>query len=358
MSIHGRHAHLIAWLIAVAMVPLATAYTSHNDADVPSNDYTHPQRLVAVDGSRKLNLFCLGHGSPVVILDAGTGGSTASWQDVQGRIARATTVCSYDRAGYGFSDPATRPSDAANAMDDLHRLIERAKLSVPVVLVGHSNGGIYSSLYVRAYPSEVAGMVLVDPGYAGQQHFERYGLPPSKAAELAAANGRYISDVRACLDKAKSGELSEHINTGSPCLDNANKADTVLHAALNREKAQPQYYEANLSEFENTFGSLTGENTNDREACFEANQFGSMPVIVLTAERHDAPVTDFSHEEQERYYMVWKRAHDVIASLSTDGVSVVVPNSGHVIQRDQPAVLVRYVDEVVAKVRTARQNIE
>jgi pimeloyl-ACP methyl ester carboxylesterase len=358
MSNHGRHARLIAVLVAVAMMPLAMAYASHNDARVPSSAYTHPQRLVAVDGSRKLNLFCLGKGSPVVILDAGTGGSTASWQEVQGRIAQTTTVCSYDRAGYGFSDPATRPSDAANAVDDLHRLIERAKLPVPVVLVGHSNGGIYASLYARTYPSEVAGMVLVDPGYAGQQHFERYGLPPSKAAELAAANGRYIADAGACLDKAKSGKLRERINTDSSCLDNANKADAVLHAALNREKVQPQYYEANLSEFENTFGSATGENVNDREAYFEANQFGSMPVIVLTAARHPAPVTDFSNEEQVRYYAAWKRAHDVIASLSTDGVSVVVPNSGHFIQRDQPAALVRYVNEVVAKARATRQDIE
>ncbi|WP_284321191.1 alpha/beta fold hydrolase [Dyella acidisoli] len=349
---HARH--LIAWLTAAAVVRFTATCASQNDAGVPSTAYAHPQRLVSVDGSRRLNLFCLGHGSPVVILDAGTGGSTASWQDVQGRIAQTTTVCSYDRAGYGFSDAASRPSDAANAVDDLHRLIERAKLPVPVVLVGHSNGGIYASLYARTYPSEVAGVVLVDPGYAGQQHFERYGLPPGKAAELTAANGRYIADARVCLDKAKSGELLERESTGSSCLDNANKADAVLHAALNSEKAQPKYYEANLSEFENTFGSVTGENVNDHEAYFEANEFGSMPVIVLTAARHPAPVSDFSSEEQARYYAAWKRAHDVIASLSTDGKNIVVPNSGHFIQRDQPATLVRYVNEVVAKVRIDR----
>jgi len=334
-------------------MPLTTACARQADASVPSDVYAHPQRLVSIDGSRKLNLFCLGHGQPVVILDAGTGGSTASWQKAQGLIAQTTTVCSYDRAGYGFSDPPTRASDAANAVDDLHRLIERAKLPVPVILVGHSNGGIYASLYARTYPSEVAGMVLVDPGYAGQQHFERYGLPPGKAAELAAANGRYVADARSCLDKARSGELQARIGSGSPCLDNANKEDATLHAVLNQQKAQAKYYEANLSEFENTFGSATGENVNDREACFEAGQFGSMPLIVLTAARHPAPVADFSEEEQARYYAAWKRAHDVIASLSTDGRSVVVPDSGHFIQRDQPATVARYISEVVAKVRIA-----
>jgi pimeloyl-ACP methyl ester carboxylesterase len=347
----SRSAHLIAWFITISLMPWVSVCANGSDAVVPSSAYSHPQQLVAVDGARRLNLFCLGHGAPVVILDAGTGGGTVSWQEVQGRIAQTTMVCSYDRAGYGFSDAATRASDAINAVDDLHRLIERAKLPVPVVLVGHSNGGIYASLYARTYPGDVAGMVLVDPGYAGQQHFERYGLPPGKAAELIAANGRYVADARACLAKARSGELRERLNTGSSCLDNANKADSVLHAALSQQKAQPKYYETNVSEFENTFGAVSGENVNDREASFEANQFGAMPLIVLTAARHPAPVSDFSDEEQALYYAAWKHAHDVIAALSTDGKNVVVENSSHFIQRDQPAVLVSYVNDVVAKVR-------
>ncbi|GGA10353.1 hypothetical protein GCM10011408_34700 [Dyella caseinilytica] len=197
-------------------------------------------------------------------------------------------------------------------------------------------------------------MVLVDPGYAGQQHFERYGLPPSKAAELARANSRYITDARACLVKANAGQLRELESTGFACLDNTNKADVVLHTALSSQKAQPKYYEANVSEFVNTFGAMSGENVNDHEASFEANQFGSTPVIVLTAARHPAPVSDFSAEEQALYYAAWKHAHDVIASLSTDGKSVVVQDSGHFIQHDQPAVLVGYVNEVVAKVRVGR----
>lgn len=349
-----RNAHVMAWLMIALAMPLATAYANQRSSVVPSDAYTHPQVLIAVDGSRRLNLFCIGHGTPVVILDAGTGGSTASWQDVQGRIAQTTTVCSYDRAGYGFSDPATRPSDATNAVDDLHRLIERAKLPVPVVLVGHSNGGIYASLYARTYPGEVAGMVLVDPGYAGQQHFERYGLPPSKVAALVGANSSFIADARACLAKANAGQLLKLESNGSSCLDNTNNADAVLHAALSRQKAQPKYYETDVSEFENTFGAASGENVNDREASFEANQFGSMPVIVLTAARHPAPVSDFSPEEQARYYAVWKQAHAAIASLSTNGKSVVVENSGHFIQKDQPAVLTGYVNEVVGEVRKER----
>jgi pimeloyl-ACP methyl ester carboxylesterase len=341
----------VVGFMATLVVPVIAASTSGQNETVSSSEYVQPQRLVAVDGSRRINLFCLGKGIPVVILDAGTGGSTASWRDVQARIAQTTTACSYDRAGYGFSDPATRTSDAVDAVADLHRLIGRAELPVPVVLVGHSNGGIYASLYTRTYPDEVAGVVLVDPGFAGQQHFERYGLPSAKVAALVAANARYIADARACVAEARAGELKRGDSAKSSCLDNPNNPDPVLHAAFNREEAQAAFHEARLSEFENTFGAASGENANDREAYFEANQFGNKPLIVLTAAHYPAPAAGFNDDEQTRYYAFWKRAHDAIADLSSDGQSVVIPDSGHFIQRDQPALLVRYVDEVVAKVR-------
>jgi pimeloyl-ACP methyl ester carboxylesterase len=343
----------VVGFIVALMLPVIAASTTGQKETVPSSAYAHPQRLVTVDGPRRMNLFCLGKGTPVVIFDAGTGGNTASWRDVQARIAQTTTACSYDRAGYGFSDPATRTSDANNAVDDLHRLIGRAKLSVPVILIGHSNGGIYASLYTRTYPDEVAGVVLVDPGFAGQQHFERYGLPSAKAAALVAANAQYIADARACVSQARAGELSEADNAKSSCLDNPSNPDPVLHAALNHEETQAVYHETRLSEFENTFGAASGENLNDREAYFEANEFGSKPLIVLTAAHHSAPATGFNDDEQTIYYAFWKRAHDAIAALSTDGQNVVIPDSGHFIQHDQPAILARYINEMVAKVRNS-----
>lgn len=341
----------VVGFIVTLMLPVIAASTTSQNETVPSSAYAHPQRLVTVDGPRRMNLFCLGKGTPVVVFDAGTGGNTASWRDVQARIAQTTTACSYDRAGYGFSDPATRTSDAINAVNDLHRLIGHARLPVPVILVGHSNGGIYASLYARTYPDEVAGVVLVDPGFAGQQHFERYGLPSAKAVALGAANARYIADARACVAEARAGELKEAYNAKSSCLDNPDNPDPVLHAALNHEEAQAAYHEARLSEFENTFGAATGENVNDREAYFEANEFGNKPLVVLTAAHHPAPSAGFNDDEQAGYYAFWKRAHDAIAALSADGQSVVIPDSGHFIQRDQPTLLARYIDEVVAKAR-------
>jgi pimeloyl-ACP methyl ester carboxylesterase len=124
--------------------------------------YTHPQRLVELEPGRRLNLYCTGKGSPTVIFDSGGGDETIAWATVQPVIAGHTQACSYDRAGLGFSDPGKRTSDSANIVDDLHRLLTAAAIKPPYVLVGASYGGLNVRLYADTYPTDVAGMVLVD----------------------------------------------------------------------------------------------------------------------------------------------------------------------------------------------------
>src|SRR5271167_131713 len=125
-------------LAAAAAIHLASALPSPAETLVPSSVYAGPQSLIAVDGARRLNLYCVGTGSPPVMLDAGSGNSMATWRHVQAEIAAITRVCAYDRAGLGFSDAATRPSDLGNIVDDLHRLIKAAAIPTPIVYVGHS----------------------------------------------------------------------------------------------------------------------------------------------------------------------------------------------------------------------------
>jgi pimeloyl-ACP methyl ester carboxylesterase len=318
---------------------------------IPAEVYTKPQRLVAIDGNRHLNLYCLGSGSPTVMLDAGTGGGTRDWREVQASISRHTTVCAYDRAGYGFSDPPVRASDARSAVDDLHRLVIKAGLATPLVLVGHSNGGIYAVLYARTYPQDVGGMVLVDPGFTGQQNFERYGLAPAKAAELEQGNMDLVAFARHCLDLARSGELAKPENQSSRCLDTPPNPDPHLHEVLNRLEMQPRFSEAYLSEFQSTFVKTAGSTVNDRESPLTQGEFGHMPVVVLTASRHPASWPDFTPDDQQKYFDYWKHSHDRLATLSTQGQSILVENSGHFIQRDQPSTVIRYVLQVVEKVR-------
>ena len=120
-----------------------------------------PGRLVDVGGYR-LHIYCLGQGTPTVILEAGFMQGVLAWTLVQPKVAQFTRVCAYDRGGVGWSDLGTRPRTPAQIASELHTLLSVSEITGPYVLVGHSIGGIFIRAYTRAYPNEVIGMVLVD----------------------------------------------------------------------------------------------------------------------------------------------------------------------------------------------------
>jgi pimeloyl-ACP methyl ester carboxylesterase len=119
------------------------------------------ERLVDI-GGRKIFLSCEGSSTRVVLMDAPLGADSTTWRAAQRLLAPRDRVCRYDRAGLGLSDPASGPRDAAAAVDDLHRVVARARLGTPFVLVGASFGGLVAQLYADRYPQQVSGLVLVD----------------------------------------------------------------------------------------------------------------------------------------------------------------------------------------------------
>ncbi len=122
---------------------------------------TLPGQLIDV-GDHRLYLSCNGSGEPTVILEPGLGGTAPAWGWIAPVVATQTRVCVYDRAGRGRSDPAPQPRDGDQISTDLHTLLERAGVTGPLVMVGHSLGGLYALDYTARYPQQVAGMVLLD----------------------------------------------------------------------------------------------------------------------------------------------------------------------------------------------------
>src|SRR5438034_3856902 len=120
-----------------------------------------PGRLVDIGGYR-LHLWCTGDGAPAVILDTGLGGSSADWGFVQPGVAAFTRVCSYDRAGMGYSDPGPSPRTARRIALELGQLLDRGGVDGPLVLVGASLGGFTVRVFASERPERVVGLVLVD----------------------------------------------------------------------------------------------------------------------------------------------------------------------------------------------------
>jgi pimeloyl-ACP methyl ester carboxylesterase len=124
--------------------------------------YPPPGKMVDVGGYR-LHLNCTGSGSPTVVIESGWGDSSAGWGWVQPEVAKTTRVCSYDRAGMGWSEASPQPRTAREFAIELHTLLAKANEPGPYVLVGHSMGGYTLRVYAHDYPEEVAGVVFVDP---------------------------------------------------------------------------------------------------------------------------------------------------------------------------------------------------
>lgn len=191
-NLRGRGRWLVVPTIgALAIVAIGGGLATVSGA-IGRSDAVSSGELVDV-GGRRLYLECAGTGGPVVLLQAGLAESSAYWGGIASSIASSTTVCRYDRAGHGRSDPAVAPQDGIAVATDLDALLERAGVPGPYVLVGHSSGGPYVRVFAARYPDQVAGMVLLDaqpadaftalPDYPGTYQALRiaYGLGPSLA---------------------------------------------------------------------------------------------------------------------------------------------------------------------------------
>lgn len=148
----------IAVLVIVALLGLRY---EHRARKQEAEQFHPPGKLVDVGGYR-LHLYCSGAGGPMVVLEHGHRATYLDWYRVQPEIAKFTRVCSYDRAGYGWSDPSPRNRTPAGMVDEMHSMLHAAGETPPYILVGHSYGAINAVMFAHTFPEEVSGLVLVD----------------------------------------------------------------------------------------------------------------------------------------------------------------------------------------------------
>jgi pimeloyl-ACP methyl ester carboxylesterase len=331
----------------VGAIILAHTGASPQKEPYRASSYVYPQHLTKV-GARRMNIFCSGEGSPTVILDSGLGGDTTDWRLVQGRIARHTRVCSYDRAGMGFSDPASPPRDAAAIVTDLHALLRAAGIAPPYVLVGHSIAGLYVRLYTDRYPSEVAGLVLVDPS---TEYDDRQFRKVAPGYEHAVSGWRL--QVQECVIGAPSGKctLAFSLAQMKQALKAAGCPGPTPAACAVAEVQAEQAMHSSL--WEDLLLEDVALPRSSAEIHAQQRPYGDLPLIVLTAGRpDDYPVPA---AELHAIWLAGKELHQRVAALSSRGANFVIAGAGHYIQIDQPSAVVSAADEVVDQARYGTQ---
>jgi pimeloyl-ACP methyl ester carboxylesterase len=135
---------------------------------LPASTPNPPGKMVDLGGHR-LHLNCSGHGGPTIIVENGQGDFSFDWVLVQQRVERFTRICTYDRAGYAWSDPGPLPRTFAQINLELQDALKKLGESGPYVLVGHSYGGPVIRNFAAAFPRDVAGLVLVDAAFEGMR---------------------------------------------------------------------------------------------------------------------------------------------------------------------------------------------
>ncbi|HEX5473598.1 MAG TPA: alpha/beta hydrolase [Vicinamibacterales bacterium] len=305
-----------------------------------------PGRLVEVGGHR-LHLDCRGTGAPPVVFDAALGASSLSWAYVHPAVAAFTTACTYDRAGFGWSDAGPLPRTAGRIVEELHALLAAARVEPPHVLVGHSFGGLVVRLYAARYPSDVGGLVLLDPAYPEDW------IEPTPALAALVAKGvrlcRYgehaarlrIPDLVVLLARlgalrlarsvavaASRGDLSR---TETEVIAPLRKLPPELQALAIRPWTQRRFYQALGSQIE-AVGASSAELPRDQS-------FGDLPMIVVSGARN-SDAGQLSRQQR-------------LAARSSRGRHVVAQGSGHWIPLDRPDVVVEAIREVVDDVRAS-----
>jgi pimeloyl-ACP methyl ester carboxylesterase len=293
-------------------------------------------------GGRRLHIQTAGTGRPTVILESGISASSLNWALVQRRVAQWTTVVSYDRAGFGWSDPAGHSCTAADAVLDLAAMIEHAGLTGPFILAGHSFGGLVVRRFQQQYPKLVAGMVLVDPVVRGEWR----DLTPQRAAMLA--RGAKLSRRGALL--ARMGVVRWALGllmNGSRTLPNliarvsAGSGAGVMERLTGEVKKIPKELWPAIADHwseERCFRGLADGLENlplSVTQIDEDRSLGDLPLAVLSA-ANASPEALREHEHDSR--------------LSSCGEHIVVPNTGHWIQLDAP-------DAVVTAIRRAASPV-
>ena len=164
MSLSLLRVVLLRTAAALMFLILAGATYQGVATALERREFRHPGQLVGV-GGLQLHIFCTGDGSPTVVLEAPATGMSAAWGWVQPELAGLTRVCSYDRAGLGWSETGDRPYDPGAVSEQLHTLLERSGEHMPYVLAGQGLGAAFAKLYAAQFSGDLAALVLIDdPG--------------------------------------------------------------------------------------------------------------------------------------------------------------------------------------------------
>lgn len=318
----------------MALLMLSGAAYQFVSTKIEEMAYPPPGNMVDVGGYR-LHINALGSGKPTVVFDAGMGCHSLDWALVQPEVAKFTRVCSYDRAGNGWSEESPLERTSLNIAEELHTLLVNAGEKPPYILVGHSFGGPNVLLYASKYPEEVAGIILVDSSHEDhlvdmpdwpQSIIERILIHPWGAKFLSSIG---LTRLYIHLPYSEINATTFPLDIQSTYLATMSTTKNIL---------------AVTEEFRAFSQSLHQLRT-------EGKTLGSKPLIVITARKSlTSEEPRFPKEFGDKLARIWDRLQKDLVTRSSESKQVIA-DCGHMVTREKPEVIVEAIHEMVEKNR-------
>ena len=315
---------LLGGMLLVLVFAVITGVAGMYAKSELAKQYPPPGQLVDI-GGYSLHIHCVGYGSPTIIMDSGLNEFSVQWVEIQSEVSKYGRACSYDRAGFGWSEAGLYPRTSETIIKELHTLLEKARIEGPYVLVGHSFGGMNMRLYAHHFPSEVIGMVLVDAAHEGQS---------VRVPALQKASEQVLGQFRLLARLTSLGLLALSPND---IPDRGLSGETL--AQYRAILATTDYFDTAIAETE----ALDKSFSEVRAA--KINSLGNIPLIVLSRGLSD-PLPDATEIENRQYEQSWKEMQVELVALSQKGKQIVAMQSKHYIHLTQPQLVIDAIRNV------------
>lgn len=327
----------LAWILGLAGLAMAVVCAlvwTQARAD-PLSELSPPGQWVAAQGARRLHLHCMGQGEPTVLLEAGMSGGASDWAWVQPVLAQGVRVCAYDRAGYGWSDPMP-PGAARTPHADFEQLLERADLRAPLILVGHSLGGLLVTDFARAHPQQVAGLVLVDAVHRQQD----------VADEPAVLSGTYGAQRR---DLGRLTQFAAAVAPSGLLRLFGVSASLVAHRLPLPQRANAVAQASHCASYQ----ALHDENVQFESWLARSRALGSVPRVPTAVLRSTQPRDFPPGMERAELQALWVARQQALA-LEVGVAVEPIADSGHYLHVDQPQAVIDTVQRILAQAKATR----
>jgi len=314
-------------VLALVLITLVSGILwQHNMSCYEKEEYNPPGQLIKVD-SHKMHIYAAGAGSPTVVFTVGSGTPCAytDYYYIQKELSKTVRTISYDRPGFGWSEPTTIPRTIGKQVNELHELLCKSGEKPPYILVGHSLSSLEVIHYAQMFPKEVVGIILIDGGnptfYANYSEFSALALNHFFEAMRMTGVARALGSI----------------GTFPPFVGENQRQKLLPHDLRQVDKIM--FYN-NLGLDKNR-DALRNINESANEV-IKKGKIGDIPLVILTSGK--------STKE-------WKKSQIQLKSWSNNSKQAEVIGSSHYIHWNYPNIIVEKIHELIKNSKTNSFNI-